>query len=123
MSLISDVIRASILRLRDRTFTTPIQILRREDASNGGGGLATTWSVAGTYQGRLRHSRQTDYLRLNAVQEIPTGAWLVMLPTAADVQTTDRIRAANHTFTVIGIDQGRTDALVQTLFCLLAADL
>lgn len=123
MSLISDVLKASIYRLRDRTFTTPIQILRREDASNGAGGLAATWSVAGTYQGRLRHSRQTDYLRFNAEQEIPTGAWLVMLPVDADVQTTDRVRGANHTFTVIGIDQGRTDALVQTLFCLLAADL
>ena len=123
MGILSETLRSSIERLRDRTFTTPIQILRRTDSSNGAGGVASEWSVAATYQGRFRHSRQTDYLRISGEQEIPTGAWMAMLPTSADVRQNDRIRVSSRTFSIIGSDLGRSDALVQTLFCLLVADL
>src|SRR5437868_4509133 len=100
MGILSTALKASIERLRDLTFTTPIQILRRSDASNGAGGVASEWPVVATYQGRLRHSRQTDYLRISGEEELPTGAWLVMIPTSADVSPADRIRVATCTFAI-----------------------
>ena len=122
MSVFSIRVRNSILAIRDRTFTTSIQILSRQSVSNGGGGMTTSWVVAATHLGRLRHSRQTDYLRLSGNEELPVGTWLVMLPVSAVVDTSQRVRAAGKTFAVVGTDSGRSDALVQTLFCLLAAD-
>ncbi len=123
MGILSSALKASVQRVRDRTFSTNIEVLMRQTTPNGAGGETTDWVVTATHLGRLRHSRQMDYLRLNGGEEVPEGAWIVTVPLDATIGTADRLRANGKTFTIIGADTGRTDPLVQTLFCMLAADL
>lgn len=118
MSLLNSVLRASVLRLRDLTFTTPIQVLTRVIAPNGAGGLAENWTVSATVNGRLRHARPVDYLSLRGGEELPMGTWIVMLPTETAVEPSQRLRMAGRTFSILGTDAGRSDALVLTLHCM-----
>lgn len=122
MGLMSDKAAANVRSTRDRTFDTAIVILGRQSVSNDAGGQTEAWQQVASYQGRLRHARPMDYLEVRGGQRLPVGTWFVMLPTEATVDPASRIQAGGRTFTVIGSDLGRSDALVQTLVCVLVAD-
>lgn len=122
MGILSSALKSSAQRLRDRTFTTAVEVLCKQSESNLAGGQTESWTVAATLPGRVRRSRQVDYLRDDGGQQIPVGTWLVMLPVTAVVASSNRLRAAGTTFVIIGADTARSDPLVQTFFCLSAED-
>jgi head-tail adaptor len=117
MSLLNLRLGAAIQRIRDQSFTTSVEVLRRVPVSNNAGGVSETWVTDKTYRGRLRHARTTDYIAIKGEQVLPFGQWIVMLPIGAQVDTTCRVRCAGRTFSVIASDGTRSDALVQTLHC------
>ena len=118
MSFLSETMRRAVLRVRDRTFTTAIQVLTRQLTPNQAGGQSEQWTVEATVSGRLRQARPMEYLEIRGGQQFTTGMWLAMLPVSTVVDLTHRLRVGNRVFSVVGADAGRSDALVQVVQCI-----